>query len=1464
MKPTEAMQEEVNGVPAQRSASYDFVELNRTFHELSKHARASDDFDLSEAFHVGGVLTWADLLKNYRTVILSEAGSGKTEEIRAAARKLRAEGKAAFFLRLEHVADNFDAAFEVGSLEEFNAWLASDGEAWLLLDSVDEARLRDPRDFDLAIRKLGNRVKLETQRVHIILTGRAHAWRPKSDPELCERWLPFGSTQINVYKGEPADMTAPEDGEEDVGHTETRRQQATEPIFKVVALDDLKKEQIEAFAVAKGVAKPRLFLDAIERADAWSFTSRPQDLQEVVGFWLDEGRIGTRIEVMRNSIDRRLTERSQDRAEIRPLSKDRAREGARLLAAATTLCRDQTIQIHDGSDNKNGVRVSSVLGDWADTDQSILLSRPIFDEAIYGTVRFHHRPVREYLAAEWLAELLKRPASRRSIEALLFRNQYGLDVIVPTTRPILPWLAILDEPIRERLRKTAPEVVFEGGDPGALPLPTRRIILAEVCEQIASDMAGTEATSYAAVQRFANEDLTEDIRALLKLYEGNDELQGFLARMIWLGQLAALLPEAKQVALSTGASRHTRIAAFRAVGAVGTVPDLDELREAFLQEADVIDREWLAELLSDSQPTEALCDWLLAAAAKAAEKEEHSFEHLGDTVTEFVEATQLELLPKLVAGFETLLAQSPFIEHSICEVSKRFAWLLKPAAACIERLIDKRHPFARDQKSLEIFYKLRVLREWGEEARDIKTEFVKLVPSWPELNRDSFWYDVRASRRRLHKKPGDRLTFYRQAAIFGAYWSFGSADFDFACHAILQEPDQDDRLVALSLAFELYVQAGRLRPWRQKLKSLVAGNQELTERLQLHFRPPRQMWRQQELKWKRRATARKNREQRNREKSRAYLQTHLDGIRSPRFPDSTAISQSQWYLHSLVRDMKDKDKHTDWTATQWQALIPEYGEEVARAYRDGVIGYWRKNKPTLLSEGATKNSIPHTAIFGLTGITIEAAETHNWPATLTDDEVELACRYASFQLNGVPAWFPKLFDAHPDVCAAFLMKEIEYEISIATPENDTHYVLSDISWSGAWAWNQLSTPILEYLEKADPLNSSTLNKLLKILQGSDLSDEKLADLAARKTRTVATLPHAAYWFAVWVGAQPAKAIQALSDRLQGLPPEERTPFAMHFVTRLWGSRRSETNSARPAFLVAEHLKRLYLLMHQYIRKEEDIERAGKGVFSPELRDDAQEARNRLFNELNKLSGKEAFLAIKEISELHPDVRTRGWLRALTRRKAEGDADLTPWTPIQVREFHERLDNTPKTPRELVDLAVLRLLDLKDDLENGDESVASILVNVTEETKMRNYLGHELRGKAFGRYSIPQEEELGDAKRPDLRFHGIGFDAPVPTELKLADGWTGPQLFERLENQLAGDYLRDNRSNRGIFVLVYRGQKQGWDVPNAPNRVDFDGLVEALCEHWEAISGRFPNVEEITVIGIDLTRRSTRSRSGKTV
>lgn len=98
-----------------------------------------------------------------------------------------------------------------------------------------------------------------------------------------------------------------------------------------------------------------------------------------------------------------------------------------------------------------------------------------------------------------------------------------------------------------------------------------------------------------------------------------------------------------------------------------------------------------------------------------------------------------------------------------------------------------------------------------------------------------------------------------------------------------------------------------------------------------------------------------------------------------------------------------------------------------------------------------------------------------------------------------------------------------------------------------------------------------------------------------------------------------------------------------------------------------------------------------------------------------------------------------------------------------------------------------------------------------------------------------------------------FDGPVPVELKLADKWTGSQLFERLENQLCGDYLRDVRSSCGIFLLVNHGGKKTWAPPGS-KRVSFNALVTALQQHWETLAPQYPNVEDIKVIGIDLTKR----------
>lgn len=1438
-----------------------FIELQRTFHDLPKQANESDDIDFSQWLPVDKRLRWPDLIKEYRLVILSEAGSGKTSEIRNSANTLRKQGKAAFFLRLEHISKDFEDAFEVGTHEAFAAWLASSEEGWFFLDSVDEARLKNPRDFELAIRKLSNKISTAKDRTHIVITGRTTAWRPKTDLDNCNYCFPYTPTATSGRDPQVNNIASEEAIQPDGSVlTETDSKKENDSFFRIVALDDLASDQIAVFVKARGIIDSKAFLDAVERADAWSFTSRPQDLDELTEFWLDQSRIGSHLEIMRNSINRRLTERDQDRADVHPLPAERVRQGARLLAAAATLARESTIKIPDGGANSKGIDVRSVLPDWDDKDQSTLLSRPIFDEAIYGTVRFHHRSVREYLTAEWFDELLKRETSRRNIEAYFFRKQYGLDIIAPTLRPILPWLILWDEKIRGRVLKSAPEILFEGGDPSRLPVAVHRSVLRDVCKQMTSNITGRTMRDKAAVQRFANTDLTDDVLTLLREYADNDDLKAFLLRMVWIGQLKGARQEVMKVALNPHTERYTRIVAFRAIKAIGSSEDCECVCQNFLTEAPILNREWLAELIEIINPTEQILIWLLACLKKVESTENPTADNLLYNLSAFVEVASIDLLPQLVSGLNRLLDLPPLIERRLCEVSERFQWLIAPACKAVERLILAHHPASLESDTLSILHKISSVHGYGSnELAEVKTEFSKLVPAWKELNRALFWCEVQKSRNAKEKKNRERLTeFYR--VTFRPFWRFEESDFESIAKEISNRTFLDDRLVALSLAFDLYKKANRPSVWRKQLKKLVAGNDELSGCLGAYLKPIAQSQamrnlKQQEYRWEKQNETYQKQQEKYHADRKKYFNEKLDEASAVLRENPGVLTNDLHYLFDQTRDEKSFAKHR--TEYSWQKLIPAYGERVARFYRDGAISIWRHHKPILRSEGAPFNETPYTVIIGLVGLEIEAHETRDWPKNLDSNEVELACRYATFALNGFPVWFPRFFESYPQLASDFLMQEIRYELSIETPETETHYIISDLSWTGQWAWDQIAPDLYGLLNGMEPKNLANLDKLLKIIQGSLLADKLIEALASRKCHILAEWDHVARWFALWMGVAPDAAITAFITRIESMSDsEQQILFVMIFVTHLIGERRGRGSSVRQAFKTPQYLKSLYLLMHKYIRRKDDIDHAGKGVYSPGLTDDAQDARDNLFKLLNQIPGKESFLALMEIAETHPNEQSRQWVMLQAKTKAEQEGDIETWSPKQVKDFNDQLERTPGNHKELHELAVSRFLDLKDDLEHGDSSIASILQKITLETEMRKFIGRELDEKAFGRYSIPQEAELADAKRIDLRFQGMGFDGPIPAELKLADNWTGPDLFERLENQLCGDYLRDNRSNRGIFVLVYRGEKKFWEMPDNANRVDFLGLVAALQEYWQHILMKFSGIDDVTVIGIDLTKRSS--------
>lgn len=705
---------------ANQDALDDFIPLHRSFHELAQDETTTDETDLKSLVRDGG-LHWDDLLTWPRVILLSEAGSGKTAEARTACRSLRETGKRAFFIRVEHVVQSFEDAFEEGTYEDFVAWTQAGDEGWLLLDSVDEARLKDPRDFERAVRKLGRLLAPVLAQAHIVITGRAVAWRPKTDLLLVAQALPYKLPTIATNNdSEKGQARAKTDGGEDGG-------------FKIVALDDLEGEQIDRFATGKGVTNLAAFRAALERKDAWALTTRPMDLAEVCEYWIDKGEIGSRLDLMKSSIDRRLEEIDQNRSEAQPIAIDQLRRGAKLVAAAATLTQESGLRVPDGSVNTRGLPVKEVLSGWNDLQVGALLARPIFDEGIYGTVRFHHRSVREFLTAEWLKDLIVDQGSRTRIEALFFREQYGLEVVVPTMRPILPWLCLLDDRILGRTMRLAPEILFEGGDPSQLPRDTRVEILRQTCEQISQPAHGRSMLDFAAVQRFAHEDLTDEIRSLLAKHRDDDDIVSFLLRMVWIGELKGLAAESKALALSLRA-HYPRLSAIRALISVGQADDLREVRTALLAEGDIVHRSWPAEFVATLPVDTEASDWLLRVLTLAVARKRFETDNLAHLLPDYVEKLPVDLIVTWVDVLKDLLSVPPFIERHYKRVSSRYGWLATIAARCVARLVEVRHPHALTPSTLWIVRNARENNELDSAGlKRAREALAAVVPLWPEL-----------------------------------------------------------------------------------------------------------------------------------------------------------------------------------------------------------------------------------------------------------------------------------------------------------------------------------------------------------------------------------------------------------------------------------------------------------------------------------------------------------------------------------------------------------------------------------------------------------------------------------------------------------------------------------------------------------------------------------------------------------
>lgn len=139
--------------------------------------------------------------------------------------------------------------------------------------------------------------------------------------------------------------------------------------------------------------------------------------------------------------------------------------------------------------------------------------------------------------------------------------------------------------------------------------------------------------------------------------------------------------------------------------------------------------------------------------------------------------------------------------------------------------------------------------------------------------------------------------------IFGSYWAFDPTSFDIIADDIANRPLPDDRLIALTLAFRLFVVGGRPRKWRERLKRLAAKEEALRVKLDTLLHPPAgelAKYRRQETQWKRRDARISAAREKRLEQDKTLLAERVDQIRYPGNPSalSAGLSQHQFWRHS--------------------------------------------------------------------------------------------------------------------------------------------------------------------------------------------------------------------------------------------------------------------------------------------------------------------------------------------------------------------------------------------------------------------------------------------------------------------------------------------------------------------------------------------------------------------------------------
>ncbi len=1163
-----------------------YVELDRRFFEVKVDAlgneRESDpDTLLAMARMTINKRSWAELLEHRYVVVLGEAGAGKTKEFQARAKLVTDSGSFAFFAELRLVAaKGLRATMFPNEQRRLDSWRASESEATFFLDSLDEAKLarHSLRDALLAVQQ---ELDVLWARVRLVVSCRPSDWMARADREAFAA-VTLANDHITIAELAPLETAA-----------------------------------VERLAQSCRVVDPPKMIDAIKERHAQVFMERPRDVAWMSAYWIKNGRIGSLSELIQQNVDEKLRETPGKPVS---LSLKEATQAAAALAGISLLSRRLAFRVpNDDLDARwieSAIEPSTVLADWKSDAQQALLRLPLFDESTYGLVRIHHRSVHEYLAAKWLKELCDAGLTVRQLDDMFRVENRGERLVVPHMAPVAAWLGLWSEDVRRHLIESAPEVFLLYGDPSALSVPERALVLKSYARRYTDRNRWLDRPDGVSLSRFAAPELADAVSQLLDDANTPSGLVYVLFRLAHQGLIGGVVPAALRWALNPQKDDELRAEAMRVVAVVGADAERAELVQ--LRESTT---SWTpdtaVQFIRATYPRHILPSDVVAVLEHTSEPS-NTTTSLHVSLGDFASAGSVSQQLALISAATDSSKAHPF------DVSTR-AW-------CVPLVGEVLQHFMRegDEQHIEAVAEICdwFLQRHDEHSMMHTHDVTEALRGCPAMRRAIFWFRAREASKAKKNALPTRLSDlpYRSGA------TIGEADLDW----LERDARTQDGITARLLAFEQFRHIVTRRPgsvFDGRLDELARSSPAFTTRIQRSLNPGRRYVRgdTRDGLEKSEATMRLSGEARAREQKRraqaraanvASLTLRIGGIRSGADVDALVWMEG--------------------VGDGFEALEKKLGPNLANAAVDGARCLWRKQRAQFPHERG-RASVLIRDIVGLRGLQSEI-ECGLDLGMLNQTEVESAVRHATSKSNGFPEYVVELARLYPDwVRQAFRPAlEADYDSDVEWPQ-----VLHRCAHGGASLRSAVG-PVIEGLVQSrhamgPSAQSDALALLLTVGRLSAISG-----VAEQRCRSAKSEKRRAAWWCAWLASdapaavnflvanETSESVMAVCERLHTWTrfgvPEERT-------ARLLDAFRADGTS----------LRGLAAVVLRNVRYEDDIDVNG----FVNGRHEAQDVRRELLSWLVGLPDTESAKQLLLLAD-EPGISDPGSVRRLAeqRRVAE--------------------------------------------------------------------------------------------------------------------------------------------------------------------------------------------------------------------